>query len=39
MVPVQRKRTREDLLTLRNIIHGGVVDAAGLRNNHLLRTT
>jgi hypothetical protein len=38
-MPVQRKRTREDLLALRNVFHGGVVDAAGLRNIHLLRTT
>jgi hypothetical protein len=33
------KRTHEDLLTLRNILHGSVVDVAGLRNSHLLRTT
>jgi hypothetical protein len=38
-MPVQRKHTREDLLALRNVFHGGVVDAAGLRNSHLLRTT
>jgi hypothetical protein len=38
-VPIQRKHTREDLLTLGNILHGGVVDVAGLSNNHLLRTT
>jgi hypothetical protein len=38
-MPVQRKRTREDLLALRNVFNVGVVDAAGLRNSHLLRTT
>jgi hypothetical protein len=38
-MPVQRKRTREDLLALRNVIHGLVVDAAGLHNSHLRRTT
>jgi hypothetical protein len=38
-MPVQRKRTREDLLALRNVFHGGVVDAANLRNSHLLKTT
>jgi hypothetical protein len=38
-MPVQRKRTREDVLTLRNVFHGGIVDAAGLRDSHLLRTT
>jgi hypothetical protein len=37
-MPVQRKRTREDFLTLRNVFHGGVVDVAGLRDSHLLRT-
>jgi hypothetical protein len=36
---VQGKRTREDLLALGNIFHGGVVDTAGLDNGHLLRTT
>jgi hypothetical protein len=36
---VQRKRTREDLLALGNILHGSVVDAAGLCNGHLLQTT
>jgi hypothetical protein len=36
---VQRKHTCEDLLTLGNVLHGGVVDAADLRNGHLLRTT
>jgi hypothetical protein len=35
---IQRKRTREDLLALRNILHSGVVDAAILYNGHLLRT-
>jgi hypothetical protein len=38
-MPVQRKRTRESLLTFRNVFHGGVVDATSLRNSHLLRTT
>jgi hypothetical protein len=38
-MPIQRKRTREDLLALRNVFHGSVVDTAGLRNSHLLRTT
>jgi hypothetical protein len=38
-MPIQRKRTREDLLALRNVFHGGVVDAAGLRDSHLQRTT
>jgi hypothetical protein len=36
---VQRKRTHEDVLTLRNVFHDGVVDAADLRDSHLLRTT
>jgi hypothetical protein len=27
------------LLTLENVLHGGVVDATGLCNGHLLRTT
>jgi hypothetical protein len=36
---VQRKCTHEDLLALGNILNGSVVDAAGLRNSHLLRTT
>jgi hypothetical protein len=36
---VQRKRTHEDLLTLGNVLHCGVVDVAGLRNGHLLWTT
>jgi hypothetical protein len=38
-MPIQRKCTCEDLLALRNILHGSVVDTTGLRNNHLLRTT
>jgi hypothetical protein len=38
-MPVQGKRTREDLLALRNAIHGLVVDVAGLRDSHLWRTT
>jgi hypothetical protein len=33
---VQRKHTREDFLTLRNILHGSVVDVVDLCNNHLL---
>jgi hypothetical protein len=33
------KRTREDWLTLRNIIHSGVADVTGLCNSHLLWTT
>jgi hypothetical protein len=37
-MPVQRKRTCEDLLALRNVFHGGVVDVVGLRDSHLLRT-
>jgi hypothetical protein len=39
MMPVQRKCTCEDLLALENILLGSVVDAVGLRNGHLLRTT
>jgi hypothetical protein len=35
---IQRKHTCEDLLALRNILHGSVVDAASLGNSHLLRT-
>jgi hypothetical protein len=35
---IQRKRTCEDLLALRNVFHGGVVYAAGLRDSHLQRT-
>jgi hypothetical protein len=38
-VSVQGEHTSEDLLGLRNIFQGSVVDAAGLRNSHLLRTT
>jgi hypothetical protein len=38
-MPVQRKCTREDLLALWNVFHGGVVDVAGLRDSHLQRTT
>jgi hypothetical protein len=37
-VSVQEEHTSEDLLTLGNIFHGGVVDAAGLCNDHLLWT-
>jgi hypothetical protein len=36
---VQRKHTCEDLLALGNILHGSVVDVAGLRHGHLLWTT
>jgi hypothetical protein len=36
---IQKKYTREDLLTLRNILHGSVVDAVGLHHDYLLRTT
>jgi hypothetical protein len=38
-VSVQGEHTREDLLALGNIFHGCIVDAVGLCNNHLLRTT
>jgi hypothetical protein len=38
-MPTQRKCTYEDLLSIRNIFHGSVVDATGLRHDHLLRTT
>jgi hypothetical protein len=38
-ISVQRKCTREDLLALENILHGGVVDATGLGNDHLMGTT
>jgi hypothetical protein len=38
-MPMQRKRTHEDLLALGNILHGSVFDAVGLRHGHLLRTT
>jgi hypothetical protein len=34
-MPFQRKCTREDLLTLGNILHGCIVDTADLRNSHL----
>jgi hypothetical protein len=37
-VSVQGEHTGEDLLALGNIFHGCIVDAAGLRNRHLLRT-
>jgi hypothetical protein len=35
---VQGEHTNGDLLALRNILHGGVVDAASLGNNHCLGT-
>jgi hypothetical protein len=38
-VSVQGKHTNEDLLTLGNVFHGGVVDVTGLCNDHLLLTT
>jgi hypothetical protein len=38
-MPVQRKRTREYLLTLGNVFHSGVVDVVGLYNGHLMLTT
>jgi hypothetical protein len=38
-MPVQRKCTHVDLLALRNILHGCIVDVASLRNSHLRRTT
>jgi hypothetical protein len=38
-VSVQVEHTSEDLLALENIFHGCIVDAVGLHNNHLLRTT
>jgi hypothetical protein len=38
-MPIQRKRTHEYLLALRNVLHSGVVDVAGLCNSHLLGTT
>jgi hypothetical protein len=38
-MPVLRKRTREYLLALRDVLHSGVVDTTGLRNGHLRRTT
>jgi hypothetical protein len=37
-VSLQGEHTGKDLLTLKNIFHGCIVDAAGLRNCHLLRT-
>jgi hypothetical protein len=36
---IQRKHTHEDLLAPGNILYGSVVDAAGLRHDHLLWTT
>jgi hypothetical protein len=36
---VQGEHTSEGLLTLGNILQGGVVDAASLGNGHLLHTT
>jgi hypothetical protein len=38
-MPDQRKHTHEYLLALGNVFHSGVVDAAGLCNSHLRRTT
>jgi hypothetical protein len=38
-VSVQGGHTSKDLLALRNIFQGSVVDATDLRNSHLLRTT
>jgi hypothetical protein len=38
-VSVQGEHTTEDMLALRNIFHGRIVDAAGHCNDHLLRTT
>jgi hypothetical protein len=35
-VPVQGKHTGEDMLALRNILHGSVVDIAGLCNDNLM---
>jgi hypothetical protein len=35
---VQRKCTYEDLLTLRNVLHGGVGDVTGLWDGRLLPT-
>jgi hypothetical protein len=37
-VPIQHKRTSEDLLFHRNILHGSVFDAIGLGNGNLLMT-
>jgi hypothetical protein len=36
---VQGEHTSEDLLTLGNILQGGVVDVASLGNSHCLGTT
>jgi hypothetical protein len=38
-VSVQGEHTSEDLLALRNIFQGRVVDVAGHGNGHFLRTT
>jgi hypothetical protein len=38
-VSIQGEHTSEDLLALRNIFQGSVVEAASLRNSHLLRAT
>jgi hypothetical protein len=38
MMPVQRKCTHEDLHTLRNILHGRIVDAISLGVGNLLPT-
>jgi hypothetical protein len=38
-VSIQGEHTSENRLTLGDIFHGCIVDAAGLCNNHLLRTT
>jgi hypothetical protein len=38
-MPIQRKCTCEDLLALKKVFHGSVVDAVSLRNSHQLRTT
>jgi hypothetical protein len=38
-VSVQGEHTSKDLLALKNIFQGSVVDAVGLCNSHLLRTT
>jgi hypothetical protein len=38
-MPIQRKCTREYLLALGNVFHSDVVDATGLCNGHLRRTT
>jgi hypothetical protein len=39
VVSVQGEHTSEDLLALRDILHGSVVDTTGLCNGHLLWTT